>query len=385
MDQLIGLLFSASIYFLSELCPKVSFKYKCMKQKYISAGCMCLLFALTVSCTEVKRTEGSAQSVEVVYPKPANATKVKELSGVVKENSTLSLSFETGGRVESINVKEGDYVKAGQIIAQLRKDDYELSVKALQTQRDLAYRDAMRKKRMHEQKALSGNEYESAQTMLENLDAQLEIQKNKYEYTYLKAPVNGFIQKVNMHEGELAGIGSCVATMLDLSRMEVEVGLPFDLYKQRSLFGDANCCLAGNPDKKYPLDEMKVIVKSDGNQLYKVLFRIRCKEDKEITAGMNVVVHIPVEQENKDVSIMLPSSSICKDALGSPYVYVVNQEHVLNKVEVAVVGLEGDYICINGDLSTGSKVVKAGVHSLNEGQKVKIIQTTSPTNKGDLI
>lgn len=356
-----------------------------MKQKYINVSCMCLIFALTVGCTEVKKTEGSAQSVEVVCPKPANETKVKVLSGIVRENSTLSLSFETGGRVETINVKEGDYVKAGQIIAQLRKDDYELSVKALQTQRDLAYRDAMRKKRMHEQKALSGNEYESAQTMLENLDAQLEIQKNKYEYTFLKAPVNGFIQKVNMHEGELAGIGSCVATMLDLSRMEVEVGMPSDLYQKRSLFGDVNCCLAGNPDKKYPLDEMKAVVKSDGNQLYKVLFRIRCQEDKEITAGMNVEVHIPVNQENKDVSIMLPSSSICKDASGSPYVYIVNQDHVLNKVEVSVVGLEGDYIRLYGDLSTGSKVVKAGVHSLNEGQKVKIIQTASPTNKGDLI
>lgn len=113
----------------------------------------------------------------MIYPKPTNETKVRVLSGIVKENSTLNLAFETAGKIDFIRVKEGDYVKSGQVIARLSDEDYELSVKALQTQRDLAYRDAMRKKRMFEQKALSGNEYEAAQTKLENLDAQLEIQK----------------------------------------------------------------------------------------------------------------------------------------------------------------------------------------------------------------
>ena len=356
-----------------------------MKQKYFSVGCVGLLLAFTVSCAEEKKTDGGAQSVEVIYPKLANETKVKVLSGIVKENSTLNLAFETSGRIEAINIKEGDYVKSGQIIAQLNKEDYELSVKALLTQRDLAYRDAMRKKRMHEQNALSGNEYETAQTKLENLDAQLAIQRNKFDYTTLKAPVNGFIQKVNMNKGELAGVGSCVATMLDLSRMEVEVGLPAELYYKRGQFGDVVCCLAGSTEKTFRLDEMKAIVKSDGNQLYKVIFRIQCLEDKEITAGMNVEVRIPILPENHDATIMLPSSSVCKNATGSPYVYTVDQNNSLNKIEVSVIGIDGDYILIHGKLQTGSKVVKAGVQYLNDGQKVKIIQTSSPTNKGDLI
>lgn len=356
-----------------------------MKQKYFSIGCVSFLFALTLSCTEEKSAETGAQSIEVVYPKLANETKIKVLSGVIKENSTLNLAFEASGRIEAVNIREGDYVKSGQVVAQLNKEDYELSVKALQTQRDLAYRDAMRKKKMHEQNALTGNEYEMAQTKLENLDAQLEIQRNKFDYTSLKAPADGFIQKINMHRGELASVGSCVATMLDLSRMEVEVGLPAELYQKRELFGDIVCCLAGNPEKIYSLDGMKAVVKSDGNQLYKVLFRIQCSKDKEITPGMNVEVRIPVNPENHDVAIMLPSSSVCKDAIGSPYVYVVNQSNILKRIQVTIIGIEGDYILVRGELPAGSKVVKAGVQSLNEGQKVRIMQTTSPTNKGDLI
>lgn len=355
-----------------------------MKQKLFSTSCMCVILAIALGCTEEKKTEGGAQSVEVIYPKPTDEIQVKALSGTVKENSTLMLAFETGGRIEAIDIKEGDYVEAGQIIARLKKEDYELTVKALQTQRDMAYRDAMRKKKMYEQKALSGNEYEMAQTKLENLEAQLKIQKNKYGYTFLKAPVSGYIQKVNMNKGELAGIGSCVATMLDLSRMEVEVGMPSDLYQKRSLFGDVVCNLAGHSEKIYSLDDMKAVVKSDGNQLYKVIFRINSRGDKELTAGMNVVVRIPVYPADKDNSIIVPSSAVCRDATSSPYVYVVNN-NLLNKVEVSVIGIDGDFIRVNGMLSKDSQVVKAGVQSLNEGQKVRIIQTSSPSNKGDLI
>lgn len=356
-----------------------------MKQKYFSIGCLSLFSVLAGGCTEEKRTEASAQSVEVIYPKPTNETKVRVLSGIVKENSTLNLAFETAGKIDVIRVKEGDYVKSGQVIARLSDEDYELSVKALQTQRDLAYRDAMRKKRMFEQKALSGNEYEAAQTKLENLDAQLEIQKNKYEYTTLKAPVSGCIQKVNMHRGEWAGVGSCIATLLDLSRMEVEVGLPSELYHKRDLFDQVTCFLSRTPEKIYPLDQMKAVVKSDGNQLYKVLFRIQGTERNEITAGMNVQVHILLKDGSRDTSLLLPSSSVCKDATGSPYVYVVTPENTLNKAEISVLGIEGNEICVRGELSAESKVVKAGVSSLQEGQKVKVIQTSSPTNKGDLI
>lgn len=356
-----------------------------MKQKYISVGCMLFLLVLTWGCTEEKRTEEIAQSVEVIYPKTTNETRESVLSGFVKENSTLNLAFETTGRIEIIQIEEGDYVKAGQVIAQLNDEDYELSVKALQTQRDLAFRDAMRKKKMFEQKALSGNEYEAAQTKLENLDAQLEIQKNKYDYTTLKAPVNGFIQKVNMHKGEWVNVGSCIATMLDLSKMEVEVRLPSELYHKRSLFGEVTCCLSGNPEKRYSLDEMRTVVKSDGNQLYKVLFHIQGTETDEITAGMNVEVHIPIKDGHKDITFLLPSSSVCKDATGSPYVYTVNQENTLNKVVISITGIEGNYISVRGELPMESKVVKAGVQSLREGQRVKIIQTSSSTNKGDLI
>lgn len=356
-----------------------------MKQKYFNVGCLSFLLMIVAGCTEGRKAEESAQSVEVICPQPTHETKVRVLAGIVKENSTLNLAFETAGKIDVIQVKEGDYVKSGQVIARLKDEDYELSVKALQTQRDLAYRDAARKKKMYEQKALNGNEYEAAQTKLENLDAQLEIQKNKYEYTTLKAPVNGFIQKVNMHKGEWAGIGSCIATLLDVSRMEVEVGLPSELYHKRSLFGEVTCFLSGNPAKIYPLDEMKAVVKSDGNQLYKVLFRIQGADMNEITAGMNVEVHIPLKDGSKDFSLLLPSSSVCKDATGSPYVYIVTRENTLNKIEVSVLGIEGNQICVHGELPAGSKVVKAGVQSLQKGQKVKIIQTNSPTNKGDLI
>ena len=85
------------------------------------------------------------------------------------------------------------------------------------------------------------------------------------------------------------------------------------------------------------------------------------------------------------ISKKLAAAAGGKDAIGSPYVYIVNSENTLDKVAISVIGIEGNYICVRGELPSGSKVVKAGVHSLHKGQKVKIIKTNSPTNKGGLI
>ncbi len=49
-------------------------------------------------------------------------------TGVLEPENTLTISFETAGKVADIYVQEGDHVKAGQILAQLANDDLQLQL-----------------------------------------------------------------------------------------------------------------------------------------------------------------------------------------------------------------------------------------------------------------
>lgn len=64
------------------------------------------------------------------------ATRMKCYPGIVREAHTIGLGFKTAGQIERICVKEGDYVRRGQLLAELDAADYRLGVEALQIQYD---------------------------------------------------------------------------------------------------------------------------------------------------------------------------------------------------------------------------------------------------------
>lgn len=372
---------------MTELClPNQKMCEKNMEMKSIlGIGCIGALLLIGSGCRPEKKQAGRRQSVEVVTPRATQPVENKVLTGVVRENTTFQLSFRTGGQIGSVCVREGDAVRKGQVIARLDARDYELSVAALQAQYDLARREERRQKAMYDQQAVSGNEYDRAKSTLDNLEAQLAAQKNKLSYTELKAPADGCIEHVNMHRGEMVNAGTAIATLLDVNRMEVEVDMPSALYRSRESFGSVNCRTAGRPEKEFALKEMATVAKSDGNQLYKVKFTVADPDNRELTAGMNVEVNIPVSHPCGETGSLLPVTSVCKDPAGVPYIYVVDENERLKKETVTVIRLQGGHILVREQFPCGTLVVKAGVQLLYDGQQVRVVGLPSPTNKGGLI
>ena len=94
--------------------------------------CVSLLAAtiLLTGCggSEKKTDEVKVHSVMTVNPLNRQESAVRNFSGVVKENSTVSLSFRTAGQISAILVKEGTVVRRGQLVATLDTKDYQLQV-----------------------------------------------------------------------------------------------------------------------------------------------------------------------------------------------------------------------------------------------------------------
>jgi len=61
---------------------------------------------------------------------------VHNLHGAALHQDTLNVAFKTADQISQINLKEGDYVREGQLIASLDDADYKLGVEALQIQHD---------------------------------------------------------------------------------------------------------------------------------------------------------------------------------------------------------------------------------------------------------
>ncbi|MBO4802543.1 MAG: efflux RND transporter periplasmic adaptor subunit [Bacteroidaceae bacterium] len=324
-----------------------------------------------------KNEEVKVRSVMTVLPQNRQESAVKNFSGVVKENSTVSLSFRTPGQISRILVKEGSRVRRGQLVATLDTKDYQLQVDAAQTQYDQLKNEVERLRKLHEINGLPGNDFEKATSGLKQLSIQLQNAKNQLSYTQLTAPVDGTIQKVNFEEAEMVSAGLPVMDLIDTRSMEVEVNMPDDVYRLLANTTEAYCLAAG---QRYTLHKKSVLAKADANQLFTVKYAI----DGQLSAGVNVDVYIEIGGSETLSGLSIPAHAIFEDG-GTPYVWVVEKGDVVKRhaIELSGVDSEGMAVVVSG-ISANDRVVKAGVKALHEGDKVKVV-TQHNSNVGDLL
>jgi multidrug efflux pump subunit AcrA (membrane-fusion protein) len=116
---------------------------------------MLALAALVISCSgNQSKSDEPVHSVMLVQPEGVAALGSKTFSGLVEEGREISVGFKTAGQLTRILVKEGDYVRQGQLIAQLDDKDYKLGVDAAQIQYDQMKREVARMKKLYDNKSL---------------------------------------------------------------------------------------------------------------------------------------------------------------------------------------------------------------------------------------
>ena len=327
--------------------------------------------------SDKKTEEVKVRSVMTVTPLSRQESAVKNFSGVVKENSTVSLSFRTPGQIARVLVKEGSRVRRGQLVATLDTKDYQLQVDAAQTQYNQLKNEVERLSKLHEANSIAGNDFEKATSGLEQVHIKLQNAKNQLSYTQLTAPVDGTIQKVNFEPSEMVSAGLPVMDLINTRSMEVEVNIPAEVYRQLANTTEAYCMAAG---QRYRLHKKSALAKADANQLFTVKYAI----DGQLSAGVNVDVYIEIGGSQTVSGLSIPAHAIFEDG-GKTYVWVVEQGDVVKRhaITTSRVDSEGMAVVESG-ISASDRVVKAGVKALHDGDKVKIV-TQQNSNVGDLL
>lgn len=351
-----------------------------MKQLLLLAVILCL----ANGCTE-KPASSFIRSVTLTTPVRSGAEKIKHFSGIVQENHNIGLGFKTAGQIEKIEVKEGEYVKKGQLIAQLDDVDYRLGVQALEIQCKQLEDEVARTEALFRSKSVSVNDYEKAKAGLQQLKVQLQINRNKLEYTCLYAPTDGYVQSVNFAPAEMVDAGTPIINLLDVGQMEVDTELPADIYLLQSQFSRITCQASFKNAKEMLMSVLSINPKADGNQLYQLKLAFKEKPDSRLSAGMNIDVRIYISGNDSIPSFTLPLHSLVQQQ-EETYVWILEADSTVSKHKVVCNGInEKGEALITAGLKGNERIIKAGVNALQENEKVRVINEDSRTNIGGLI
>ena len=347
---------------------------------------VCLIVVTLLSCDN----KNKEQSEHVPYVKlesvsGAISARTLEYPGRTKPVDEVNVSFRVSGPIVSMNVKEGDFVKKGQLIAQMDQRDYSLQLKAVEAEYQSVKAEAERIIAMYQEGSTTANNYDKARFGLQQITEKLNHARNQLNDTRLVAPISGFVSTRYHEAGETVAQGMPIVAISSGNNIEVEINLSSNDFAKRSNFLSYSCTFDVIPGKKFPLSVSRINNEANSNQLYNVRLRFAGPVDPNITTGMTTMVDI--ERAMEEGTIIAISKEALFESDGKQCVYVYNDKAgTVGKKEIKVNRLtsKGKAIVTSG-LEGNERIVTAGVHKLRDGQRVKPLPTASKSNIGGLL
>ncbi|MDD4071483.1 MAG: efflux RND transporter periplasmic adaptor subunit, partial [Desulfobacterales bacterium] len=161
------------------------------------------------------------------------------------------------------------------------------------------------------EKARQGSRQEEIDAMnarLSGIRSQLNQARNALSDTVLSAPFSGYISQKLIENFETVRAGQPIVLFLDVSQIEVTVGIPEELVVQKSAFQDFSCEFDTYPGKRFAA-VLKEIGKKPrpSNQTYPVTVTIQPGADTaRLQPGMAATLRFSVPSEKEHRPIILP-------------------------------------------------------------------------------
>lgn len=370
---------------------------------------------LISSCGKKEEVSEKAQPVSVTEVKMGDLIQTQDIPATVEAKMVVDVQPKLAGRVETVNVEEGQAVKKGQLLAQL--ETRELKIQLQQAQAGLAsaksalaqaksgvktaeasYINAknnfQRVEQLYKQQIVSQQDYE-------NSKLQLEIAENSYEaakqqlavdpatgYQYMEATVKQAeasvaLIKANLDNARIVSPISGTVTACLVEPGEMTAGVAFTVVDMDTVIATAKITQTnitkiklgqevkvdfaslGNHQSTYKIS--KLVPAADNSNTYKLEVSIPNPEHT-IKPGMSATIQAATN-EVKDVMV-LPRDAVVKKT-GTQIVYVVDKNKV-KATEVVTGEYTDEMVEIKKGVKVGDQVVTSGQHLLSDGDAVTI-------------
>ncbi|MGE4290822.1 MAG: efflux RND transporter periplasmic adaptor subunit [Desulfovibrio sp.] len=353
--------------------------------------CLLVLPALLLPASSCTRDPGSEQ--DVVRPvvtmtiQSPSAERVRTFSGVAQSAIESNLSFRVSGEISELPAKIGMAVRKGDLVARLDPTDYELQVK--ETDASLAQAmasfnqlkaDWIRKKSLYDSRTISKSEMDQAEASYRSAAAQVDaarkrrdLAQQQYNYTVLNAPADGSLAQVPVNIHQTVQAGQTIASLSTSGNMEFETAVPERLISRIREGDKTKVRFESIPDHDFEALAVEVGVEALQLSTFTVTLRI-VEEDSRILPGMigqaEFSFRIP-----EGAAMMVPTQSVATAPDGSRFVWIVDRKTMtVTRRDVQIGSLTTEGLEVLKGLSPGDELVIRGVHRLEEGRKVRLLE-----------
>ena len=335
-------------------------------------------------CGEKPQPTPEPRLVNVVRVALGSAATDVAYSGEIRPRYETNLSFRVPGKIVARNVEVGGIVRKGDVLARLDPEDQQLNTRSAQSQLAAAQSEYEQSKaelerytELFQKEFISKaefdrrqNAYNVAQARLEQAKAQLAVTKNQTGYTELAADHAGVVTSILAEVGQVVAAGQTIMKVARTEDREVGISIPENRLSELSSATQIEISLWADPAKTYKGRLREVSPSADPvTRTYAAKISVQ-NPDAAMKLGMTANVYLRGVQ--RTVAIMLPATALFQDN-GHAAVWIVDQANGKVKLSPIEVGeYVEDRVGVISGLNPGDLVVRAGVHKLFAGEKVRL-------------
>lgn len=344
-----------------------------------------LLFLLSACDQKTADAPVPPRQVKIATAEAASPHSTRVFPARILAGDNTDIAFKRAGQLQTLDVREGEAVKQGQILARLTNNDARQRLNDRQSAATLAQRQFERYQTLARRNVVSQAELEVHKASRDSAAAALKIAQEELNDLNLTAPFSGVIARLSVRNHQVVAAGQPVATISRADVLDVIFSVPENLFTSldmRNAGYQPRVRINNLPDREFTATYKEHTASSEANSLtWQVTLTMPRPENFPAVAGLsgtvtvnpaNLATATPAETLVIPVeAVFNPDSSQRNDA----HVWLVAGEgdtlHVEDR-KVTVGELTSQGIEITAGLQKGDRVVAAGVGELHAQQPVRI-------------
>ncbi len=316
---------------------------------------------------DAQATPNKAVVIDAKIITPQKFTNDITLAGSLLANESVQLASEISGKITSINFKEGQYVKAGQLLITTNLDDLKADLQRLKYTAQLNKDTEKRQKQLLESEAISKEEYDIAFTNMQTGQAEINALAAQVEKARIAAPFSGYIGLRYVSEGSYITPATEIASLYSVDPIKIEFSIPS---RYSTLVKEGNKITFISEAESIVREGTVYAIEPQIDPVTRTLkVRAECPNpNNTLIPGQFVRVKLSLESLNN--AILVPTTAIMPKADGH-MVFVVNGNEVTAK-EVRLGTRTATEVEILEGVNKGDTVAIAGIPQLKNKAVVDI-------------
>ena len=311
--------------------------------------------------------------VETSHPYRSDVYATYETTAAITSDADAPVVARAAGELVELLVEEGDRVSAGQVLAKLDGERLRLEMLVAKANLAKARREYTRNKRLHERGLISASMFEGLKFELAALEATYELKQLNYDYSNIRAPIDGVVSERTIKPGQNVNIGDVAFRITDTTELLADLRIPQAQLSKFQPGQAATIRVASMPDNEFDASIIRISPTIDAQSgTFRATVRVRNK-DGALAPGMFGRFSIAYEQHPD--ALVVPAAALLDDDEQS-VVYVVTDDKVVRRAVETGIRTNGQIEILDG-LAENEQIVVVGQGGLRDGSKI-LASSTPP-------